>query len=124
MTKEELKQEAKKSCIDKTHYCIGGFGGNAYCEGYIDSAKSREKRITKLEKENAKLKKQLEDVDNATDCFNRQEEIIAQAKAIINIALCALRHQNIVCGKEKPFEKQAELEFNLFIEQAEQFIKE
>ncbi len=51
MTKEELEKEAKRSCIDKTHYCIGGFGGNAYCEGYIDGAEPREKRIEELEHE-------------------------------------------------------------------------
>ncbi len=55
MTKEELEKEAEKSCIDKTHYCIGGFGGNAYCEGYIDSAEPREKRIAELEAQNKEL---------------------------------------------------------------------
>ena len=39
--------------------------------------------IGKLEKENAELKQQLEDIDNATDCFNKQEEIIAKAKELL-----------------------------------------
>ena len=68
MTKEEqLKQEAKKSCIDKTHYCIGGSGGDAYCEGYIDSAELREKRIEELEKENAELKKNNKSYEKIID---------------------------------------------------------
>ena len=34
-------------------------------------------------KENAELNRQLEEADNATDCFNRQEEIIEQAKELL-----------------------------------------
>lgn len=36
-----------------------------------------------LLKENAELKKELEGADNATDCFNKQEEIIAKAKELL-----------------------------------------
>lgn len=70
MNKEELVKEAKKSCIDKTHYCIGGFGGNAYCEGYYDGAESREKQIQALGERCLQLQK---DKGNLTDRINELE---------------------------------------------------
>lgn len=42
-----------------------------------------ENQMKQLEEENAELKKELEEADNATDCFNRQEKIIAKAKELI-----------------------------------------
>lgn len=48
----------------------------------------------------------------------------AEAKEIMQIAIKGISHWGIIGGTERPFEKQAELEFNLFLEKAEDFIKE
>lgn len=39
--------------------------------------------IKELSIENAELRKKLEEADNATDCFNKQEEIIAKANLLL-----------------------------------------
>ena len=71
-----------------------------------------EKRIAELEKENAELKEELEEADNATDCFNRQEEIITKAKEIIKTILGFMQ----TFGYSPSMDK--------FIMEAEQFISE
>jgi phage shock protein A len=75
------------------------------------------KKIEQLEKENAELKKQLEDADNATDCFNKQEEIIAKAKEIIREFVEWANWQGSKCpsfksiqGKAEQFLKDSEVE--------------
>jgi len=74
MTTDELKKEAERKCVDDTHYCIGGFGGNAYCEGYLAGAEPREKRIAELEKENAELDSQKNRNKYCYSCVNATEK--------------------------------------------------
>ena len=47
-----------------------------------------------------------------------------EAKEIMNIAIEGIKYWGIVGGTERPFEKQAEMLFNLFLDKAEQFLKE
>jgi hypothetical protein len=138
MVREELKQEAKRSCIDKTHYCIGGFGGNAYCEGYIDSAEPREKRIAELEKENAELKEKISDV---LECFVSSSsgddfEMAESAREVMEVlSIPCYRHgevkSKLTKAKEllnefmrisKASDEDFEHDYTEFIAEAEQFI--
>ena len=63
---------------------------------------------------NAELKKQLEDADNTTDCFNRQEEIIEHAKKLLN------EFMRISKASDEDFEH----DYSELIGETEQFIKE
>lgn len=47
-----------------------------------------------------------------------------EAKEIVNIAIEGIKHWSVVGGTERPFIKQAEMLFNLFLDKAEQFIGE
>ena len=122
MTKEEIRQEAKRSCVDKSHYCIGGIGGDAYCEGYIAAAAPREKQLREKDKRIIELEEKL-DLDLQKENEELKEKL-AQAKIIMDIGMEGIKHWGIVGGRERPFEKQAELEFNLFFEKADQFCEE
>lgn len=81
-----------------------------------------------LLKENTELRKEWqEQVQKATDeGFARTLQTIqlSKAKEIMNIAIEGIKHWGVVGGTERPFEKQAEKLFNLFLDKAEQFIKE
>jgi hypothetical protein len=142
MTKEELEKEAEKHADGIYHYKINvsdygedGIINYRYSdvkEAYQKGAEPREKQIAELEKENAELK--------SRDCwkgclyasgkseliheFLQQKYNLTKAKKIMNIAIEGIKHWGIVGGTERPFEKQAELEFNLFLEKAEQFLKD
>ena len=107
------------------------------CAGYdkkiAEEYTTLQERIEKLEKENAKLKSEIEnDRDLSTVAYmqgaenqkKKDEKQLTKAKEIMNIAIEGIKHWGIVGGTERPFEKQAELEFNLFLEKAEQFLKE
>lgn len=97
------------------------------------------KRVKELEEENAELKETLKTYNGCGDWDNdfhtcrvylQHEELqmyidqLTKAKEIMNIAIEGIKHWGIVGGTERPFEKQAELEFNLFLEKAEQFLKD
>lgn len=134
MTKEELKQEAEEWLCNNLHSA----SEEDFIKAMVDIAEPREKRIEELialinaererqekcddihlrtiatlEKENAELKKELEEADNATDCFNRQEEIIAKAKQFIRDFL------SVAVDYIVPIDKNYSL-----IAEAEQFLKE
>jgi hypothetical protein len=47
-----------------------------------------------------------------------------EAKEIMNIAIEGIKNWGFVGGTERPFEKQAEMLFNLFLDKAEQFLKD
>ena len=49
---------------------------------------------------------------------------IEEAKEIINIATEGIKRWGIVEGTERPFKKQAEMLFNLFLDKSEQFLSE
>ena len=78
-------------------------------------------KITDLEKKNAKLESDFRICEKNADTYYDQ---LTKAKEIMNIAIEGIKHWGIVGGTERPFEKQAELEFNLFLEKAEQFLQE
>lgn len=98
MTKEELEKEAdefsnsKKSFWKQGRTCI-----ESVKQAYIVGATSREERIAKLEKENAELKEQIEEmkanqvvlndfksrVETVTSRFNKKSSQLAKAKEII-----------------------------------------
>ena len=84
-------------------------------------------QIAELERENAELKEALKN-DKVCKCshylnFKDLEAELTKAKAIMNIAIEGIKYWGIVGGKERPFEKQAAMLFNLFLDKAEQFIK-
>ena len=80
MTKEELEQEAEKIYFNHKFSDFQGFyNRHFYFLGYLESAEPREKRIEKLEKENAELDCQVNrnkyyySCANATDrCFRNE----------------------------------------------------
>ena len=72
--------------------------------------------IKELKKENAELNRQLEEADNATDCFNRQEEIIEQAKDHIKTLLD--------CLKQDTNDPQTNYYVCQYMDKAEQFLKD
>lgn len=82
--------------------------------------------IKELQEENAELKARIEkqdaDILTLKGLSERQRDQLTKAKEIMQIAIKGISHQGIVGGTERPFEKQAELEFNLFLEKAEQFL--
>ena len=98
--------------------------------------------IIDLEKENAELKELFADCDTCKrtcdigNCcesgsdylpdvekvLNNQKKL-TEAKEIMNIAIKGIKYWGIVGGTERPFEKQAEKLFNLFLDKAEQFLK-
>lgn len=89
-----------------------------------------QERIATLEKENAELKeKRGQDCDSSWyEGFNCSEKErlkqLANIKEIMNIAIEGIKYWGIVGGTERPFEKQAEKLFNLFLDRAEQFLSE
>lgn len=90
------------------------------------------KKVEQLEKEKAELKNR--DCWKSCEYANPKAELIEQhikdvqnltkAKEIMNIAVEGIKHWGIVGGTERPFEKQAEKLFNLFLDKAEQFLSE
>ena len=78
MTKEELEKEAG-DYADKHAFRVPYDGSNKFYddvdfkaskEGYLASAKPREKRIAKLEKENAELKEQCSILADCNTCHS------------------------------------------------------
>ena len=105
---------------------------------FIQGYRQSEKRIADLEKENAKLKTDYEVLSCSVGDFgelqdkleeeqrknNGLSDKLTKAKEIMNIAIEGIKYWGIVGGTERPFEKQSEKLFNLFLEKAEQFLKE
>lgn len=56
--------------------------------------------------------------------MDMQRTQIIEAKEIINIATEGIKRWGIVEGSERPFKKQAEMLFNLFLDKSEQFLSE
>lgn len=87
---------------------------------------ARTEQVERLKKENAELREKLEIEQNARgDWFGKavtKDEQLTKAKEIMNIAIEGIKHWGIVGGTERPFEKQAEKLFNLFLDKAEQFL--
>lgn len=77
-------------------------------------------------KENMELKEQVSSLSKALVLNNSDEdkEKLEKAKGIMNIAIEGIKHWSVVDGNERPFVKQAEMLFNLFLDKAEQFMKE
>ena len=68
MTKEELEQEAEEFvCSKKSFWKQGRTCVESVRQAYIASGEPREKRIAELEKENAELKKQVEQKQHLAD---------------------------------------------------------
>ena len=78
-------------------------------------------RIKELETENANLESDFRICEKNADTYYDQ---LTKAKEIMNIAIEGIKYLGIVGGTERPFEKQAEMMFNLFLDKAEQFLKE
>ena len=101
-------------------------GHFSYYTGYLAGAEPREKRIAELEKENSELKAKNKWYSEQV-CNKECAEVwgnLTKAKEIMNIAIEGIKYWGIIGGTERPFEKQAEMLFNLFLDKAEQFIKE
>ena len=104
---------------------------------FIQGYRQSEKRIAELEKENKELRESvtkfskngldfLHSIKSNRNCFDCESKMSIQlneAKEIMKIAIEGIKHWGIIAGKERPFEKQAEMLFNLFLDKAEQFIK-
>lgn len=77
-------------------------------------------------KENMELKEQVSSLSKALvlNTSDGDDERLAKAKEIMNIAIEGIKHWGIVNGDKRPFAKQAETLFNLFLNKAEQFMKE
>lgn len=102
-------------------------------QGFLD----RDVEFDNLQKENAELKG-LKDVatlirannDTVTTLMQLNNMLVSKsqhltkAREIMNIAIEGIKHWGIVGGTERPFEKQAEKLFNLFLDKAEQFLKD
>ena len=56
--------------------------------------------------------------------MDKQRTQLIEAKKIINIATEGIKRWGIVEGAERPFKKQAEMLFNLFLDKSEQFLSE
>ncbi len=70
---EELKREAEEKYFNHKMADFQGFYNHHYYYlGYIESAEPREKRITELERENEKLKKEIE---ISQRCWQEQKNI-------------------------------------------------
>lgn len=86
------------------------------------------KKRLDLQKENAELKEKVNILDNCDRLgdviIEAYKEQLTKAKEIMNIAIEGIKHWGIVGGTERPFEKQAEKLFNLFLDKAEQFLSE
>lgn len=54
--------------------------------------------------------------------MDKQRTQLIEAKEIINIATEGIKRWGIVEGAERPFKKQAEMLFNLFLDKSEQFL--
>lgn len=107
MTKEALKQEVEEY-LHENYCCKGSYCGfNAECK---EGIRIRCSEFEILEK-------------HIINFAELREKQLAQAKEIMNIAIEGIKHWGIVGGYERPFEKQAEKLFNLFLDKAEQFIK-
>ena len=69
MAKEELEKEAEEKYFNHEMADFQGFyNRHYYCLGYLESSEPREKRIAELEKENAKLKEQIEKMKCCENC--------------------------------------------------------
>ena len=54
--------------------------------------------------------------------MDKQRTQLIKAKEIINIATEGIKRWGIVEGAERPFKKQAEMLFNLFLDKADEFL--
>ena len=63
-------------------------------------------------------------IDRIVANYEKLEKELTKAKEIMNIAIEGIKYWGIVGGTERPFEKQSEKLFNLFLDKAEQFISE
>ena len=102
-----------------------------YGDSYGEQFRKYEDRIAELEDERndyrdryeslkgeyAKLEEELVEADNATDCFNRQEEIIEKAKDILK-RMCKY------LIPDPQWNKKEKAEIVELLQKAEQFIKE
>lgn len=83
MAKEELEKEAEE-------YADKFWGASpsmmkALAEAYIKGVESREKLITKLEKENAELKEKLEDAEKAQKQLAKAKELIEELASSLSV---------------------------------------
>ena len=94
---------------------------NVYSDEYITP--TFVEYVRKLEGENAELEEELVEADNATDCFNRQEEIIEKAKELIKRLLSTPR---TIYGRDEDGEVTSffNSDYEELEKQAEQFLKE
>ncbi len=123
--------EEKISILLSCKNCSENKGGFICQKEYEDKCLAQKiQYIKELQQENAELNEQLrfakEMPYSAVKKFaeEKTQRQLTKAKAIINIAIEGIKYWGIVGGTERPFEKQAEKLFNLFLDKAEQFLKE
>ena len=75
----------------------------------------------KLEKETAQ---RIYNFNKAIEWKEKHRALKKEASAIMNIGFEGIKRWGIVAGYERPFEKEAEKFFNLFLDQADRFINE
>lgn len=134
--KENAELEEKISNLLSCQNCPGNKGGLLCQKEYEDKCLAQKiQYIKELKEENAELNAKISKVaqeildnwckgDDPCPHLKKRDEQLTKAKEIMNIAIEGIKHWGIVGGTERPFEKQAEMLFNLFLDKAEQFLKE
>ncbi len=129
MTKEELEKEMEEWVIINNYpYSNCPNIEKKLKQAYLAGAEPREKQIQALSKHCLQLQQDKgELIDEARKLeaqIEKQKDQLTKAKEIMNIATEGIKHWGIVGGTERPFEKQAEKLFNLFLDKVEQSLKE
>ena len=112
MTEQELYNEYRKSdCKSFTDFLINK----------ITNLKTDYEVLSCSVGDFGELQEKLEEEQRKN---NGLSDNLNKAKKIMNIAVEGIKYWGIVGGTERPFEKQAEKLFNLFLDKADQFIKD
>lgn len=75
----------------------------------------------RLEKETAQ---RIYNFNKAIEWKEKHRALKKEASAIMNIGFEGIKRWGIVAGYERPFEKEAEKFFNLFLDQVDRFLNE
>lgn len=111
MTKDEMKNKISMALKDP----ILQQGFEIICKELAELKRIIDNDVDKKIYVQLARKAQLADV---------QKDQLTKAKKIMKVAIEGIKYWGIVGGTERPFEKQAEKMFNLFLDKAEQFLKE